>query len=218
MKIILLGLPKSGTMSFQYMFESLGMRSIHQLTEDKQQIAMIIKQNKEDNRPLFTGVEEFDCITELNVCYSESENYWPQIYDFKQIYNENPNALFILNKREKFKILNSFKNWNYQGVSLYDRFLKYNPDIVSENSDEAFLNFIDNHYSKIVSFFEQLPEANFLEFDIEKDNIKKLKVFFDIGNFKKLPFENSRKIKDNKLKLIKKIIKKLYSFFYTKKK
>ena len=178
---------------------------------------MIIKQNKEDNLPLFTGVEEFDCITELNVCYSEKENYWPQIYDFKQIYNENPNALFILNKRDKFKILNSFKNWNYQGVSLYDRFLKYNPDIVSENSDEAFLNFIDSHYSKIASFFEQLPKANFVEFDIEKDNIKKLKVFFDIGNFKKLPFENSRKSKDSKLKLIKKIIKKLYSFFYTKK-
>lgn len=217
MKIILLGLPKSGTMSFQCMFESLGMRSIHQLTEDNQQIAMIIKQNKEDNLPLFTGVEEFDCITELNVCYSEKENYWPQIYDFKQIYNENPNALFILNKRDKFKILNSFKNWNYQGVSLYDRFLKYNPDIVSENSDEAFLNFIDSHYSKIASFFEQLPKANFVEFDIEKDNIKKLKVFFDIGNFKKLPFENSRKSKDSKLKLIKKIIKKLYSFFYTKK-
>ena len=217
MKIILLGLPKSGTMSFQCMFESLGMRSIHQLTEDNQQIAMIIKQNKEDNLPLFTGVEEFDCITELNVCYSEKENYWPQIYDFKQIYNENPNALFILNKRDKFKILNSFKNWNYQGVSLYDRFLKYNPDIVSENSDEAFLNFIDSHYSKIASFFEQLPKANFVEFDIEKDNIKKLKVFFDIGNLKKLPFENSRKSKDSKLKLINKIIKKLYSFFYTKK-
>ena len=124
MKIILLGLPKSGTMSFQYLFESLGMKSIHQLTNDNKQIAMIIKKNKINELPLFTGVEDFDCITELNVCYSEDENYWPQIHDYKQIYDELPNALFILNKRNKYKILNSFKNWNYQGVSLYDRFLK----------------------------------------------------------------------------------------------
>ena len=64
---------------------------------------------------------------------------WPQIHDYKQIYDELPNALFILNKKgNKYKILNSFKNWNYQGVSLYDRFLKYNPEIISEKSDEAF--------------------------------------------------------------------------------
>ena len=103
MKIILLGLPKSGTMSFQYLFESLGMKSIHQLTNDNKQIAMIIKKNKINELPLFTGVEDFDCITELNVCYSEDENYWPQIHDYKQIYDELPNALFILNKKINIK-------------------------------------------------------------------------------------------------------------------
>lgn len=205
MKIILLGLPKSGTMSFQYLFESLGMKSIHQLTNDNKQIAMIIKKNKINGLPLFTGVEEFDCITELNVCYSEDENYWPQIHDYKQIYDEQPNALFILNKRNKYKILNSFKNWNYQGVSLYDRFLKYNPEIISEKSDEAFLNFIDNHYQKIASFFSQIPEAKFVEFDIEKDNLKKLNIFFNTGNFKKLPLKNARKSKKSNKKLIRKI-------------
>lgn len=208
MKIFLLGLPKSGTMSFQYLFESLGMRSIHQLTKDNKQIAMIVKQNKLNKLPLFSGVEDFDCITELNVCYSENENYWPQIHDFKQIYNEHPNALFILNKRNKLKILNSFKNWNYQGVPLYDRFLKYNPDIIPEASEEAFLKFIDNHYSKIVNFFTQIPEANFVEFDIEKDNLKKLNVFFDTGEFSKLPKKNSRK---NQERLIKKLIRKTKS-------
>ena len=55
---------------------------------------------------------------------------------------------------------------------MYDRFLKYNPEIISEKSDEAFLNFIDNHYQKISSFFSQIPEAKFVEFDIEKDNLK----------------------------------------------
>ena len=46
----------------------------------------------------------------MDVCVNTKHCYWPQIVDYRQIYNENKDAIFILNKRDPKKILNSFKN------------------------------------------------------------------------------------------------------------
>ena len=175
--------------------------------------------NLQNNLPLFTSVNDFDCITELNICYSNEENYWPQIHDYKQLFYENSEALFILNTRDKTKILNSYKNWFYKNESLYDRFIKFNPELISETSDQAFFDFIDNHYQKIRNFFLLQNNANFVEFDIEKDRLSKLNQYIDLSDFKKLPNKNSRKelarlkfknlIKSKIKKLLKKTLKLL---------
>ena len=111
--ILLLGFPKSGTTSFQNLFNQLGYNSIHWKYKDVY-IGSIIKKNKTEHRILLEGLLDVDCITQLDVCLNHHDNYWPQIIDYQQLYRENKDATFILNKRDPQKILDSFKHWGYQ--------------------------------------------------------------------------------------------------------
>ena len=121
--IILLGFPKSGTSSFQKLFTDLGLKSYH-WKKDKKYIGMLIKNNKENNKPLLSDFEKTDCITQMDVCYSVTNEYWPQIIDYEQIYYENSDSIFILNKRDPKKILSSFKRWNnYNTYIIINNFI-----------------------------------------------------------------------------------------------
>ena len=116
--IILVGFPKTGTTSFQDLFVSLGYKSIHHTTYEGKYIGSIIKNNKINKLPLLTSLDKYDCITQLDVCISNEHCYWPQIVDYKQLYYENKNAVFILNKRNPIKLLSSFKRWHNSSFSL----------------------------------------------------------------------------------------------------
>ena len=59
---------------------------------------------------------------------NEKNCYWPQLVDYKQFYIENPDSIFILNKRNPEKLLDSFKRWN----KLDERLYKYNPELIDE--------------------------------------------------------------------------------------
>jgi hypothetical protein len=188
--IILLGLPKSGTMSFQKLFEDLGYNSYHHYDDDKGYIGSLIKYNKLLKKPLLTGFKSTDVITQMDVCIDRRNAFWPQITLFKQIYFENQDSIFILNKRDPQKILNSFKKWIHYNDSFHKRLLKYNRELLNNDSDEAFFNFVTKHYTEVETFFSQYPDSKFIIFDIEKDNIEKLKKYIEIKDFKKLPHEN----------------------------
>ncbi len=180
--ILLLGFPKSGTSSFQKLFSDLGYKSYHWVKDD-QYIGNIIKNNKQNNKPLLSGFEKTDCITQMDVCLDENNAYFPQLIDYKQIYYENIDSIFILNKRDPTNLLSSFKRWK-----KYDeRLCKYNPEIISDNSDEAFIELFKNHYENIESFFSLYPNAKFITFDIENDDIEKLGKYIDLKNITVFP-------------------------------
>ena len=185
--IILLGFPKSGTFSFQKLFTDLGYNSFHQIIHDtKQTIGMMIKNNKKNKKPLLAEFKPTDCITQLDVCFDKNNACWPQITDFKQIYAENSDSIFILNKRDPIKLLSSFKRWN----NLFERFHKYNPEILKTNTDAALLKVFKTHYKNVETFFSALPEAKFISFDIEHDNLEKLRKYIDTKDIKCFPREN----------------------------
>lgn len=190
--IILLGFPKSGTTSFQTLFEALGYNSIHWnivLNSEHFKIGTIIKQNKERNLPLLYDIN-VDCITQMDICISESECYWPQITDYEQLYLENPDTIFILNRRDPFKLLSSLKRW----FSYDKRILKFNPELLNQeitDDDMKILDLIYRHYFNIESFFK---DKKFIDFDIEKDDISKLNVYIDTKSFS-FPKENENNIK-----------------------
>lgn len=188
--IILVGFPKSGTTSFQSMFEKLGYKSIHWKCAEGY-IGYIIKSNKDNGLPLLTGLtEKYNCITEMNVCISTKYCYWPQIVDYKQLYQENPDALFILNKRDPVKIHSSFQRWGDYDKRLY----KYNPELLDECNTSGFIRLIEKHYSNVEAFFESLEgKCRFVSYDIEKDSLDKLKPYIDVGDFTELPHENANK-------------------------
>jgi hypothetical protein len=190
--IILLGFPKSGTTSFQKLFTMLGYTSYHQIKGDKF-IALMIRENKKMNKPLLSDFLKTDVITQMDVCYDTSQSYWPQIVDYKQIYDENSDAIFILNKRNPQKLLESFKHWNnYNG-----RLFEYSPELINNKTDEGFIDFVNKHYENIETFFSKRPNAKFITFDIENDNIEKLKKHIDIKEIKEFPHANINRKKQN---------------------
>ncbi len=186
--IILLGFPKSGTTSFQILFEKLGLKTIH-WTYNGSYIGSIIKKNKLENKLLLSSFEDIEAITQMDFCISKDESYWPQLTDYKQLYEENPNAIFILNKRNPNKILESFKKW----FNLEKRFYQYNPEIIKDRSDNGFKNLIKEHYNDVETYFNNKPNARFIIFDIEKDNIRKLESYIDLKGITEFPHENKNK-------------------------
>ena len=108
--IILLGLPKSGTSSFQYLFKLLKYNSYHWKFKNNY-IGTIIYKNKKNNKSLLNGFSKDDVITQMDVCIDKNNCYWPQITDYKKLYKENKNSIFILNKRDPIKLLDLFKRW-----------------------------------------------------------------------------------------------------------
>lgn len=183
--IILIGLPKSGTTSFQALFEKLNYKSYHQKI-GKTFIGMIIKHNKLRRIPLLTGFNKSWCITQMDVCNSINECYWPQITDYQQLYYENPDAVFILNKRDPHEILKSFKKWNRYNERLYI----YNPELIKDKNDQGFINFVNQHYENVEIFFESKPEAKFIVYDIINDTVEKLGKYIDLRGIKVFPHEN----------------------------
>jgi hypothetical protein len=183
--IILIGFPKSGTSSFQSLFLKLGYKSFH-WTKGANYIGMLIKKNKELKKPLLQGFEQSDCITQMDVCLSPEKSYWPQLIDYQQIYNENKDSIYILNKRDPYKLLSSFKRWSKMDQRLFN----FSPELIENKTDEGFIEFVEKHYHDVELFFEEHKEAKFLSFDIDTDSLCKLEKYVNLRNEKKLPVCN----------------------------
>jgi hypothetical protein len=188
--IILLGFPKSGTSSFHKLFTDLGYKSYHYQHTKYGYIGTMIYKNKKLNKPLLNDFLKTDVITQMDVCIDTNNAYFPQITDYKQIYNENPDAIFILNKRDPAKLLISFKNWG----KLNERLIKYNPELLNNTTDQAFIDFVIEHYTNIETFFSKLPHSKFITFDIENDKLDKLNKYIDLKKMKEFPHENKNSV------------------------
>jgi len=188
--IILLGMPKSGTSSFQELFKKLGYKSYHWRKENKY-IGKMIENNKKNKKPLLCDFLDTDVITQMDVCIDKDNCYWPQIVDYKQIINENPNSIFILNKRNPEELLSSFKRWNHFNKRLFT----YNPELIANKTDKGFIDFINNFYLTIELYFEENKNFKFISYDINNDKIEKLKKYIDIKKISTFPKVNVNKKK-----------------------
>lgn len=154
-----------------------------------------ILENKNNKKPLldFIPKDERDmtCLTQIDICLSENECYWPQITCYEKLYYENSSSIFILNKRNPNDLLKSFKKW----YNFDKRILKYNPELFKKfqqslNDDEKLLYLFKTHYKNIEVFFSTKPDSKFIIYDIKNDEITKLKKYINIKNIKKFPHEN----------------------------
>lgn len=186
--IILLGFPKSGTSSFHELFIELGYNSYHWQKENMY-IGTIINENKKNNKPLLNNFCETDVITQMDICIDENNAYWPQITDYERLYNENLDSIFILNKRNPEKLLSSFKRWR----KLHERLINYNPELLNNNTDKSFIEFVIKHYTDVETFFSKYPNSKFISFDIENDKLEKVSKYINLKQIKELPHVNKNK-------------------------
>ena len=198
MIILLIGFPKSGTSSFQKLFGMMGIESYHQFYHGipiaKQ---MMQNLNLDHQRPLLDGFKHPFAMTQLDYCH-EDFAFWPQITHFQQLYEENKDAYFILNKRNPMDLLRSFKKW-YQ---LDQRILRYNPELFQDSSlseDEKLLSLFQRHYNNVETFFST-TDANFLCYEIDKheeqdENLRRLGTFLNMDvTGMQFPHENKNTI------------------------
>lgn len=181
--IILLGFPKSGTTSFTHLFNNLGYKSFHWVfRSNTDYIGNWIKKNKTRNQPLLSfipkDIDQEIAVTQMDICLDENNCYWPQITDFKRLYYENPDAIFILNMRNPVDILKSMKKWQE-----YDkRMLKYNPELfngLQGNNDQKIIQLIQIHFYNVIQFFQNKKKSKFLVYHIINDKIEKLNKYID---------------------------------------
>lgn len=178
--IIVIGLPKSGTTSFNYLFQQLGYKTIHSHNEDHSIIVgELIELAHKNNKPLLYYIEErgINVISELS--YSmDNKKYWPQfnfINDIIETYDDN---IYILNRRNIIDHIKCLEHFNIDKIILSDN-----------NFDISIENVIENFY---ISIKNKLIEFNrkFIEYDIDIDNIDKLKEYIDIKDIIKFPHLN----------------------------
>ena len=197
--IILLGLPKTGTTSFHHLFLTLGFKSYHQAYKHNS-IANLIKDNIKKGKKLLDFIPEHErdetCLTQMDHCLSPDCCFWPQVVCYKELYHQNKDSIFILNKRNVRNVLKSFKKQMFpkkkKQTPLDKRLIKYNPELLadipeSDNPDERLLHFFENHNNNIINFFADKKDAKFIIYNIEIDSIDKLKEHIDIKDAKKLP-------------------------------
>lgn len=182
--IILLGFPKSGTTSFTHLFNKLGYKSYHWVFRNNTDyIGNWIKKNKLRNQKLLSFIPINDdndkiAVTQMDICIDSKNSYWPQISDYQQLYEENPDAVFILNIRDPKDILKSMKKW----ASYDKRMLKYNQELfigLKGNDDQKILQLINIHYYNVIQFFETKKQSKFLTYHIVKDKVEKLNKYID---------------------------------------
>lgn len=181
-KIILVGLPKSGTTSFHQFFQKVGIKSVHWRTPSGSPSAETILQAKAQNLTLFHYLQDFEAITEyalVQFAKPPALCYFPQNSELERIYEENKDALFILNSRDVQKHARSMNAFTYYGRLLQLTCPDFLPGTKATPWQDRYAQFITDHNQKVRDFFAQHPEAKFLEFPIDKPDLSLLQPYFD---------------------------------------
>lgn len=183
-KIILLGIQKSGTTSFHHWFTQIGMKSAHFKVKEGNVAGLIFKA-KIENKPLLTYLSNYDAITEINSARSVDEYfqcYYPQVQDMERMYNENPDALFILNTRNITEQFDSISR-----CVVLDLLLNNCGFLLPINGtvEERIAEFIETHNNNIRNFFSDKRNAKFIEFSLNDKNITSITKYI---NTKGIPF------------------------------
>ncbi len=160
-KVILLGLPKCGLTSFKETFREAGCNVAHWKNEKGEYIGELMNRAYLEKKPLLHYVSEYNAFTQMEVIDRES-NYciFPKTMFFKELYEQNPDALFILNYRPVFNHVRSIINWN----NMQERLAHFGIINLAE--------WIAVHNYTIRNFFKDKP--NFIQFNIETETIKKI--------------------------------------------
>jgi len=161
---MVIGFPKSGTTTIHRACRRSKLRSAHWKTPEGY-CGQLIYESYRAGRDPFEKLADYDVIAQADVCKPPSVNYWPQL-DFElldTVRRYHPKCVFILNRREPQKIIESMNRWN----TMRQRIVR--ADIIGlpagiGSLDEDMLAWIEGHYSGCSARFASDPY--FLDLDI----------------------------------------------------
>jgi hypothetical protein len=190
MKIFQIGFNRCGTSSLYDYFRKNNYKSIHW---DKGNLAKMMINNYNKNKKLLNGIDDYDFYSDMEFI---SNNEIIEAYKFYELLdNQYPNSLFILNKRNKDRWLES-RLQHPNGTSNY--ILRYSKfySLTKEQVIELWRNDWDSHHKNVKEYFKE--KNNFLEFNIESDS----DLLFTFLNSNGLIIKNNEFSKLNKGKKI----------------
>ena len=124
-------------------------------------VAYSIYKAKNEKKPIFNYLRSFDALTENNfdATFFDIQCYYPQIEDFKQMLDEYPDSVYILNSRKiKKQVQPMLKSGTGQSI-MYNCTDKYLFKSLSSKNDyyndtsNILYKWIYNHNSFIRNFF-----------------------------------------------------------------
>lgn len=167
MKLFVVGFPKSGTTTLDMALQASGMNPVHWADAEGQFVGKQIYDNVFAGRDPLAGLEEYDAVTQADVCLPAHQiNYWPNL-DFavlSLIRAAHPDCLFVLNHRDPAKVVRSIDSW----PALRERLVRSDiPGLPAGRGaeDSELVRWIENHHAACRRYFADDPA--FLELSIE---------------------------------------------------
>lgn len=203
-KIFLIGFNKTGTTSFQSIFEKHVGSSIHHT--DWWGYSNLIERKLVGETHHKTIVDKDTAINHFSKhkCFTDGYEGWygtdleSQLLPDLKFLDENfPNSKFILNTRSLDKWLLS-RLYNFHNVTVYP------VTTIDINNDEAIMGILEDWvnvheywYNYVIDYFQDRDD--FIILDIDEDWVSKLNVFLNI-NAVNTPISNKTSFNANKVR------------------
>lgn len=171
-RVFVIGFNKCGTTSLHTLFRRAGHRCLHYKLKTPAgplNLAEMIFANREAGRPLLTGLEEAQVLSDMEM--NGRTRRLEAFTLFREFDSQYPGSRFILNLRDKDRWLRSRLHQGdgrYASKQLATRGLSSPDDLVAAWSREW-----DEHLAAVRDYFADKPDQ-LVEFDIEADDPAKL--------------------------------------------
>lgn len=169
-RVFIIGYNRTGTTSLHHLFLKDGYVSWHCVRPMGGHIGRQLHTNMENDRPILEGLEDADVLCDL--LWAKRGFFFEGTHAFKRLHDACPNAYFILNTRSMDTWIKSrVKHKRGDFMARAKKFYKTKDD---EKVKEIWREERDKWEHKIRQYFSLVPDARFLEFNIETDDINKV--------------------------------------------
>lgn len=179
--LVFLGLPQCKTGAFHAVLSKMGMNVVW-TSLDGHFTGVEVERAGRRGEGLLSPLEQrgAEAVVELSSWVVHDLCAWPQIHSFREMFEQNPEHVYILNRRHPEELydmcathlgpmMDHFFAGDVGGVSRF----------VAQGLDRkaAFAACVDAFYRDVMSFFFERKEAKFVDFDISRDDLSKLALF-----------------------------------------
>ncbi|MFT5760776.1 MAG: hypothetical protein ACI9LM_005563 [Alteromonadaceae bacterium] len=169
-KIIQIGFNKCGTTSLHDFFLANNIASVH-YKDCHGPIASFIYHNNKLGLPLLSGYDQYTAFLDMEYYVDGQGDRYVSLDFYQKLYEQYPEAIFILNERNVGDWLSSRKN------HLSGRYIERNMLGMSLTEGEVIELWRSQylaHIESVLFFFSCRPEANFIYLNIDNDQPNKL--------------------------------------------
>jgi hypothetical protein len=170
-KIILVGVPKSGSTSVGEFFQSAGFSTCEHICRDY--VGACLQLAIADGKPPLATCGDYDAYGDASIIYPKKGEhcFFAQIQALEAIHNENPSAVFVLNLRNVTHWTTSVLNWPPHSSPHHPGSLSYQLAKCqagpTNSSSPALAAWYCEHTQRIREFVAKHSSHTLIEIDIE---------------------------------------------------